>query len=104
MSRDQEAALEAQAKSCREAGRSLLKAGPEKRADIIRKLADLLVDRADDILEANSLDLEAAKAANMTGVLVDRLGLTKKKLETLAEGLRQIADGSHGLIGRVIRA
>jgi len=93
----------AQAAACRDASRALLHVGAEKRAAIINRLAELLVERSDDILAANAEDLAAAEEAGMSGVLVDRLGLTTKKLSVLADGLRQIASSSKDLLGRQIR-
>ena len=55
-------------------------------------MADALIDRKDDLLLANSIDLEAAERNEVTMVLKKRLKLTNAKLETLSEGLRQIAD------------
>jgi delta-1-pyrroline-5-carboxylate synthetase len=92
-----------QAVACRTASRALLKLGPKGRAAAINRLADLLVERSDEILAANGKDLDAANSAGMSGVLVARLGLTKEKLEVLAGGLRQIAESSEALLGRQIR-
>lgn len=54
--------------------------------------ADALVTNADVIIEANAVDIEAAKANNMPAGLVDRLLLTKERIEAMAVGLRQIVD------------
>jgi len=70
-----------------------LQALPHKiRQNILRAMADALIDRKDDLLLANSIDLEAAERDDVTMVLKKRLKLTNAKLETLSEGLRQIAD------------
>ncbi len=53
--------------------------------------ADLLLERAPEILEANAADLAAAAAAGMEAAPLDRLRLTEARLEAMAAGLRQVA-------------
>jgi delta-1-pyrroline-5-carboxylate synthetase len=62
------------------------------RQDILRAMADALLSRKEELLVANKLDLDAAERDDVALVLKKRLNLTQEKLETLAEGLRQIAD------------
>ncbi|MFM9917474.1 MAG: glutamate-5-semialdehyde dehydrogenase [Rhizobacter sp.] len=54
-------------------------------------LARLLRADVDALIRANELDLEAAAAAGTAGPLLDRLKLTSKIIETVAEGCEQIA-------------
>jgi delta-1-pyrroline-5-carboxylate synthetase len=63
----------------------------EVRRDILLAMADALINRKEKLLAANSIDLEAAERDATALVLKKRLKLTDAKLETLAEGLRQIA-------------
>ena len=66
-------------------------------------MADLLSERKDQILDANSKDLETARfEGRLSAPMMTRLLLTPSKLENLAEGLRQIADSSHNILGRVL--
>lgn len=53
--------------------------------------ADLLVTRADAILEANEVDVARAVADAMAPPLVDRLRLDHGRVEAMAGGLRQVA-------------
>ena len=76
---------------------------PSDRADIILTIADLLIQKEDEILAANKLDLDAAQLEGVTGPLFSRLAITRGKLESLATGLRQIADASYENVGKVIR-
>jgi delta-1-pyrroline-5-carboxylate synthetase len=62
------------------------------RQSILRTIADALLERKDEILAANARDVEAAGKDGTATVLLKRLGLTVEKLQTLAAGLRQIAD------------
>jgi len=57
----------------------------------LRKMAELLVKRENEILEANSVDVENAKSKGVKGALIDRLTLNKKRIDSMAEGLLQIA-------------
>ena len=53
--------------------------------------ADLLEQRAPEILEANVADLEAAAQAGLEGSPLDRLRLTDDRIAGMAGGLRQVA-------------
>lgn len=54
--------------------------------------AEMLEKRADELLEANRVDVERASADGMSPTLVDRLRLTDSRLAAMAAGLRQVAD------------
>ena len=87
----------------RNGSRTLSSLTPSDRADIILTIADLLIQKEDEILAANKLDLDAAQLEGVTGPLFSRLAITRGKLESLATGLRQIADASYENVGKVIR-
>lgn len=53
--------------------------------------ADLLEAEIDPIVEANTLDVAAAEAADMEAPLVDRLRLDAGRIAAMAAGLRQVA-------------
>ena len=63
----------------------------EVRQSVLRAMADALIHKKDKLIAANLIDLETAERDGTTLVLKKRLKLTDAKLETLAEGLRQIA-------------
>lgn len=54
--------------------------------------ADKLVANSAGILEANREDIERGRAAGMSEALIDRLTLTEKRIDQIAEGLKQVAD------------
>ena len=54
--------------------------------------ADKLVENSAGILEANRKDIERGRAAGMSEALIDRLTLTEKRIDQIAEGLKQVAD------------
>jgi len=91
------------AENARSGGRTLATLSPQQRADCVNTLADLLITRQADILEANSKDLEEAKSSGLAKPLLSRLSLTPAKLRNLAVGLKQIAESSHNNVGRVLR-
>ena len=51
--------------------------------------AELLKD-ADEIIDANKLDLENAKKLELTAALTDRLTLNKERIQGMSEGLKKI--------------
>lgn len=81
----------------------MLGLSPDQRATAVNRLADLLVEKQDFILNANSVDLSEASKNGLAKPLLDRLALTPSKLKGLSIGLKQIADASHRNVGRVLR-
>lgn len=53
--------------------------------------ADLLLERGDEIMDANAADVDKARAGGVTATVVDRLRLSPARLESMASGLRQLA-------------
>ena len=64
-------------------------------------MAEALEGRADDILDANTADLERADAEGITGALIDRLTLTPDRIAGMAAGLRDVI-GLKDPVGEVI--
>ncbi|NXS91004.1 P5CS synthase, partial [Jacana jacana] len=96
--------VEQQGEMARAGGRTLAALQPEKRAEIIYRLAELLTDQREEILLANKKDLEEAENKGRLALpLLKRLSLSTSKLNSLAIGLRQIAASSQDSVGRVIR-
>lgn len=58
--------------------------------DILKTAADMLISRSEEIIAANNIDLENAKANGMSTSMQDRLRLTPARLEGMAEGLIQL--------------
>lgn len=55
-------------------------------------IAKALVTHTDDILQANDMDIKNGEAAGMHPGLLDRLRLTRERVEAMADGLTQIAE------------
>ena len=63
----------------------------EKKNQVLKQCAQRLVDCQEEILQANSLDMEKAVEKGIPQGLQDRLRLTGVRIEAMAEGLKQIA-------------
>lgn len=96
-------ALRAVAAHARAAQRQLGAAPPTARSAALLRLAELLDEESDAILAANQADLAAARADGVEQPLLDRLGLTRAKLQTLRDGLGALA-AQEDPIGRRLRA
>ncbi len=55
----------------------------------LSKMAEAIVARSGEIIEANALDLEAAREKGVKKSYLDRLMLDEKRIADMAEGLRQ---------------
>ena len=63
----------------------------KEKNDALLAVADKLVAEADSIITANAKDYERGVSNGMHKGLLDRLLLDKKRIEAMAEGLRQVA-------------
>ena len=84
-------ALEMLGLGAKKASRIIAKLGATSKNDALISVARELEAHADEIKEANSIDLEAAHKNGMKPALIDRLTLTDARIEGMAEGLRQLA-------------
>ncbi len=76
--------------SAKRAARALATADTETKNRALERLAELLGERAEEVLSANALDLDDERAAALTEALRDRLALTPERIEAMAEGVREI--------------
>lgn len=65
-------------------------------------LAEALVDDTETLLAANQKDLADAKEHGISDIMTDRLRLTAERIETIAQGVQQVADLADP-IGQVIK-
>ena len=75
----------------KEAARRLAVLSTDEKNALLLAMADELGTRQKEILEANRRDVEAGRAAGLTGALLDRLELTEKRFAEMTEGVRQVA-------------
>lgn len=64
----------------------------EQKNQALRKMADKLVAEQASIIAANSEDLKRGQESGLTSSLLDRLALNEARIESMAEGLRQVAE------------
>ncbi|XP_003741149.2 probable delta-1-pyrroline-5-carboxylate synthase [Galendromus occidentalis] len=89
--------------SAKNGSRALESLSGSERGAILRKLADLLLEKSDMLLEANAKDLQAAEACGLEESLLSRLSLDRTKLASLGDGIRSIAEKCEGddILGKV---
>jgi glutamate-5-semialdehyde dehydrogenase len=73
------------------AARELAQTGSGVKDAALHAVADALVERTPEILEANARDLEAGRASGLSAALMDRLALDEARVAAMAEGVRRIA-------------
>jgi glutamate-5-semialdehyde dehydrogenase len=95
------AELESLGVRARAAVKSISTASSAARDQALLVAADLLVARADRVLEANREDLARAAADGLTDASRDRLALDERRVEQMATGLRHVA-GLPDVLGEVL--
>jgi glutamate-5-semialdehyde dehydrogenase len=73
------------------ASRVLAATDTEPKDAALHLAAELLVEQADRILEANAADVATAEEAGRTATVVDRLRLDEGRIDAMAAGLRKVA-------------
>jgi len=91
------------AESARLANRTLVAATNDERTEALNKIADELVRQSERILISNADDMKRADESGMAESMKDRLLLTAKRIEGMADGARQVAELPDPL-GRTINA
>lgn len=80
------------AQAARQAGRRLAVIGTEEKNRALEAMAASLEARAPEILQANALDVEAARKAGMNAALLDRLTLNEKRIRDMVRGVGEIRE------------
>jgi glutamate-5-semialdehyde dehydrogenase len=88
--------------TARAAGRTLVATTGEQRRQALRAIADEIDARSDEIIAANNLDIERAKADSMHPQMQDRLLLTRERIAGIANGARQVA-ALEDPLGRILK-
>ena len=76
--------------AAKRASRVLAGADTARKDGALERLAELLGERASEILDANAADLAGERAAGLTDALRDRLTLTEARIAAIADGVRAI--------------
>jgi glutamate-5-semialdehyde dehydrogenase len=80
------------AKAAQAASREIGIASTEQKNKALIYIAELLEKNTDDIIAANMQDIEHARTRGMSEAMLDRLRLTKSRIEDMAVGVRQVVD------------
>lgn len=74
----------------RDAAQKLLSISTEVKNKALDAIADALVERTDEILAANELDLANAEQNGVRKSMMDRLRLTPERIKGIADGVREV--------------
>jgi glutamate-5-semialdehyde dehydrogenase len=91
VSADLRAMMMAMGEAARTASRALARAGTAAKNRALEAAAGALLQRERTLLAANAEDVKAARAEGRDDAFIDRLKLTARAIEDMAEGLRQVA-------------
>ncbi len=83
-------ALEEIGKKAKTASAQLAHLNTQQKNAVIGKVADLLEQHAEKIVEANREDLKLGEEMGLKGAIMDRLALNKERISGIAGGLREI--------------
>ena len=70
---------------------ALKKATTKEKNEAITSLSAILRANADKIVAANEIDVERARAAGVSDVMIDRLSLSKKRIDSIADDALKVA-------------
>ena len=76
--------------SARKASAILGNSNTETRNSALSAMADALVERASEIILANSKDLENAKQNGMSDAMLDRLTLTEARISAISQSVKKV--------------
>lgn len=78
-------------KAAKEAARFLATAGTEQKNFALQSMADALVARTSELLDANRQDLADGEKNGLSRAMLDRLALSEQRILGMADGMRQVA-------------
>lgn len=77
-------------KKAKASSSAIASASTERKNKALLSMADSIIAHTSSILEANRLDMEASKG-RISDVMLDRLMLDEKRIEGMANGIREVA-------------
>lgn len=77
-------------KKAKEAEKTLMIATTEQKNKALRYIAQALIENADEIIQANTIDLENGKNNGMSEAMLDRLKLDKDRIKGMAKGVEDV--------------
>jgi len=82
--------VESIGRRARIASRAMAKATSEQKNQALLQMAKMIRGQTESLKQANAIDLHRAKEAGHDAAFIDRLALTDKVIESMAQGLEQI--------------
>ncbi len=83
--------VQTKARAAREASRSLARLSTDIKNRALLNIAAALLERDGEILSANARDIEGGRESGLSDAVLDRLLLTKQRLEGIASDVRKVA-------------
>ena len=83
--------LEEKGRAAKAASKRLAVLSTEIKNKALLNIADALIDKVNEILSANKIDYEEAKASGMNEAMLDRLMLSPSRLECIAQDTKNVA-------------
>lgn len=77
-------------KKAKEAEKTLMIATTEQKNKALKYIAQALIENADEIIQANTIDLENGKNNGMSEAMLDRLKLDKGRIKEMAKGVEDV--------------
>lgn len=77
--------------TARDASRAIARASTRDKNTALLAIASAIRSQRSELLAANAADLAAAKAEGLDAAMMDRLTLSEKGIEAMAQGLEQVA-------------
>jgi glutamate-5-semialdehyde dehydrogenase len=81
----------AKATEAREGARSLAKASSKQKNAALLGMAEALKKRSKELIRENAKDIKFAANKGLSKALIDRLTLTEKRIQEMAQGLAEVA-------------
>jgi glutamate-5-semialdehyde dehydrogenase len=75
-----------------EGAREIAKVSSDRKNNTLLKMAETLVKRSGELTAANKKDISAANKRGLSKAVIDRLTLTNKRIDEMAQGLSEIAN------------
>ncbi len=82
--------IENMGKKAADAAQILTYADTETKNKALKRMAELILDKKEEIQDENKKDLEAGKEAGLSDAMLDRLELTEKRIQGMADGIREV--------------
>ncbi|HDO25707.1 MAG TPA: gamma-glutamyl-phosphate reductase, partial [Nitrospirae bacterium] len=80
------------AREAKEGSRAIAKVSSGQKNNALKSMAEALLKKSRELESANKKDISAARKKGLSKAMIDRLTLTKKRINEMAQGLVEIAN------------